>query len=42
MFVSKNTLIIESIKDINLERINKYNKFVIIYRNQKKIENRLI
>ncbi len=43
MFVIKKKyfLIIESIKDINLERINKYNKFVIIYRNQKKIENRL-
>ena len=27
-------LIIESIKDINLRNIKKYNKFIIIYRNQ--------
>ena len=27
-------LIIESIKDINLKNIKKYNKFIIIYRNQ--------
>ena len=33
-------LIIESIKDINLENIKKHNKFVIIYRNQMNLELR--
>ena len=33
-FKKKYFLIIESIKDINLRNIKKYNKFIIIYRNQ--------
>ena len=41
MFILKKKyyLIIESIKDINLKNIKKRNKFIIIYRNQKKKEN---
>ena len=38
-FKKKYFLIIESIKDINLRNIKKYNKFIIIYRNQHKHEN---
>jgi thiamine-phosphate pyrophosphorylase len=38
-FKKKYYLIIESIKDINLCNIKKYNKFLIIYRNQKIKEN---
>ena len=34
-FKKKYLLIIESIKDINLRNIKKYNKFIIIYRNKK-------
>ena len=32
-------LIIESIKDLNLKKIKKRNKFIIIYRNKGKREN---
>ena len=32
--------IVESTKDINLKKIKKRNKFVIVYRNQEKIENK--
>ena len=41
MFIFKNKyfLIIESIKDIDLKNIKKRNKFFIIYRNNKKIDN---
>tara|TARA_B100000767_G_scaffold150764_1_gene141958 strand:- start:8912 stop:9487 length:576 start_codon:yes stop_codon:yes gene_type:complete len=41
MFVLKKKyfLIIQSIKDINLRNIKKYNKFVIIYRNQSNKED---
>ena len=41
MFVIKNKyfLIIENIKDINLENIKIRNKFFIIYRNTKKIDS---
>jgi|TARA_B110000211_G_scaffold228334_1_gene284390 thiamine-phosphate pyrophosphorylase len=41
MFILKKKyfLIIESIKDINLRNIKKYNKFSIIYRNQKTKDN---
>jgi thiamine-phosphate pyrophosphorylase len=41
MFVFKNKyfLIIESIKDINLSNIKRRNKFVIIYRNYKVLDN---
>lgn len=41
MFAFKNKyfLIIESIKDINLVNIKKFNKFIIIYRYQGKTEN---
>ena len=35
-FKKKYFLIIESIKDIELKNLKKYNKFLIIYRNQKK------
>ena len=38
-FKKKYFLIIESIKDINLRNIKKYNKFLIIYRNQGIKEN---
>ena len=38
-FKKKYFLIIESIKDINLRNIKKYNKFSIIYRNQDNKEN---
>ena len=40
MFILKKKyyLIIESIKDINLKNIKKRNKFVIIYRNKRKLE----
>ena len=38
-FKKKYFLIIESIKDINLRNIKKYNKFIIIYRNQHIQEN---
>ena len=38
-FKKKYFLIIQSIKDINLKDIKKYNKFIIIYRNKGKIEN---
>ena len=38
-FKKKYFLIIESIKDINLRNIKKYNKFLIIYRSKGKIEN---
>jgi thiamine monophosphate synthase len=34
-YKKKYFLIIESIKDINLKKIKKYNKFIIIYRKQK-------
>jgi thiamine monophosphate synthase len=33
-FKKKYYLLIESIKDINIRKIKKYNKFIIIYRNQ--------
>ena len=33
-------LIIENIKDINLKNIKKRNKFVIVYRNLKNIEEK--
>ena len=39
VFKKKYFLIIESIKDINLRNIKKYNKFLIIYRNQGIKEN---
>jgi thiamine-phosphate pyrophosphorylase len=41
MFAFKNKyfLIIESIKDIELRNINKYNKFIIIYRNKITVDN---
>ena len=41
MFIYKNKyfLIIESIKDIDLKNIKKRNKFSIIYRNKKNLEN---
>ena len=41
MFIFKNKyfLIVESIKDIDLKNIKKRNKFFIIYRNNKKIDN---
>ena len=41
MFVFKKNyfLIIENINDISLSNIKRYNKFFIIYRNKKKIEN---
>jgi thiamine-phosphate pyrophosphorylase len=41
MFIIKNKyyLIIESIKDIDLKKIKSFNKYIIIYRNYKKIEN---
>jgi len=41
MFAFKNKyfLIIESIKDIELRNINKYNKFIIIYRNKVTVDN---
>ena len=41
MFTKKNNyfLIIESIKDIELRNINKYNKFIIIYRNKVTVDN---
>ena len=39
IFKKKYFLIIESIKDINLRNIKKYNKFSIIYRNQDNKEN---
>ena len=38
-FKKKYFLIIESIKDINLRNIKKYNKFLIIYRNNANNEN---
>ena len=38
-FKKKYFLIIESIKDLNLRNIKKYNKFLIIYRNTKTKEN---
>ena len=38
VFKKKYILIIESIKDINLENIKKRNKFIIIYRNNKNFE----
>ena len=38
-FKKKYFLIIESIKDINLRNLKKYNKFIIIYRNQAKKED---
>ena len=38
-FKKKYFLIIESIKDINLRNIKKYNKFLIIYRNKGINEN---
>ena len=37
-FKKKYFLIIENIKDIDLKNIKKRNKFIIIYRNNKKIE----
>ena len=42
MFVLKKKyfLIIESIKDINLENIKKRNKFIIIYRRHKYLEDK--
>ena len=42
MFIQKNKyyLIIESIKDINLNNIKKRNKFAIIYRNKKKLDKK--
>ena len=41
MFVLKKYfLIIESIKDINLENIKKRNKFIIIYRRHKYLEDK--
>ena len=42
MFIQKKKyfLIIESIKDINLNNIKKRNKFTIIYRNKKKIDEK--
>ena len=41
MFIVKKNyfLIIESIKDLDLKKIKKRNKFSVIYRNNKKIEN---
>ncbi len=41
MFIIKKNyfLIIESIKDLDLKKIKKRNKFSVIYRNNKKIEN---
>ena len=41
MFIYKNKyfLIIESIKDIDLKNIKKREKFSIIYRNKKNLEN---
>ena len=41
MFIVKKNyfLLIESIKDINLKNIKKKEKFIIIYRNKKNIEN---
>ena len=40
MFAYKNKyyLIIESIKDLNIKNIKRYNKFIVIYRNKSKIE----
>ena len=38
-YKKKYFLLIESIRDIKLRNIKKYGKFVIIYRNNKKIEN---
>ena len=38
-FKKKYFLLIESIKDINLRNLKKYNKFTIIYRNNKTKEN---
>ena len=38
-FKKKYFLIIETIKDIDLRKIKKHNKFIIIYRNQGKKEN---
>ena len=38
-FKKKYFLLIESIKDINLRKIKKYNKFLIIYRNQSNKED---
>ena len=38
-FKKKYFLLIESIKDINLRNLKKYNKFLIIYRNAKNTEN---
>ena len=38
-FKKKYFLIIETIKDIDLRKIKKRNKFIIIYRNQGKKEN---
>ena len=38
-FKKKYFLIIENIKDIDLSNIKNINKFIIIYRNKKKIKN---
>ena len=39
IFKKKYFLIIENINDINLSDIKRYNKFLIIYRNNKNIIN---